>query len=159
MTAVYLFSEALNAAQIFAIYQLGLGYKVLAVHCLTNVSWAWCKDGWCLGQLTLGYQLYIIVTRGTIGKSEESKGCLIFWGKYSILIICGTLAQASTLVHTSFLLMMSYLGTANFLIVAVIKSKYYVKVNVIQEMRMKYKVWLQSWRSAVSKMHTHPINK
>ncbi|XP_023982442.1 lipopolysaccharide-responsive and beige-like anchor protein isoform X6 [Physeter macrocephalus] len=27
MTAVYLFSEALNAAQIFAIYQLGLGYK------------------------------------------------------------------------------------------------------------------------------------
>lgn len=29
MTAVYLFSEALNAAQIFAIYQLGLGYKVL----------------------------------------------------------------------------------------------------------------------------------
>ena len=31
MTAVYLFSEALNAAQIFAIYQLGLGYKVLYV--------------------------------------------------------------------------------------------------------------------------------
>lgn len=29
MTAVYLFSEALNAAQIFAIYQLGLGYKVV----------------------------------------------------------------------------------------------------------------------------------
>lgn len=29
MTAVYLFNEALNAAQIFAIYQLGLGYKVL----------------------------------------------------------------------------------------------------------------------------------
>ncbi|KAK2116321.1 hypothetical protein P7K49_006947 [Saguinus oedipus] len=28
MTAVYLFSEALNAAQIFAIYQLGLGYKL-----------------------------------------------------------------------------------------------------------------------------------
>ncbi|NWH56241.1 LRBA protein, partial [Geococcyx californianus] len=27
MTSVYLFSEALNAAQIFAIYQLGLGYK------------------------------------------------------------------------------------------------------------------------------------
>uniref|UniRef100_A0A8D2AGY0 Neurobeachin n=1 Tax=Sus scrofa TaxID=9823 RepID=A0A8D2AGY0_PIG len=27
MAAVYLFSEALNAAQIFAIYQLGLGYK------------------------------------------------------------------------------------------------------------------------------------
>uniref|UniRef100_A0A8C3IU08 LPS responsive beige-like anchor protein n=1 Tax=Chrysemys picta bellii TaxID=8478 RepID=A0A8C3IU08_CHRPI len=27
MTAVYLFSDALNAAQIFAIYQLGLGYK------------------------------------------------------------------------------------------------------------------------------------
>ncbi|XP_053438450.1 lipopolysaccharide-responsive and beige-like anchor protein isoform X1 [Nycticebus coucang] len=27
MTAIYLFSEALNAAQIFAIYQLGLGYK------------------------------------------------------------------------------------------------------------------------------------
>ncbi|XP_030866045.3 lipopolysaccharide-responsive and beige-like anchor protein isoform X1 [Gorilla gorilla gorilla] len=27
MTAVYLFSEALNAAQIFAVYQLGLGYK------------------------------------------------------------------------------------------------------------------------------------
>ncbi|XP_036707924.1 lipopolysaccharide-responsive and beige-like anchor protein isoform X2 [Balaenoptera musculus] len=27
MTAVYLFSEALNAAQIFAIYQLGMGYK------------------------------------------------------------------------------------------------------------------------------------
>ncbi|XP_064123627.1 lipopolysaccharide-responsive and beige-like anchor protein isoform X2 [Loxodonta africana] len=27
MTAVYLFNEALNAAQIFAIYQLGLGYK------------------------------------------------------------------------------------------------------------------------------------
>ncbi|XP_057581685.1 lipopolysaccharide-responsive and beige-like anchor protein isoform X2 [Hippopotamus amphibius kiboko] len=27
MTAVYLFSEALNAAQIFAIYHLGLGYK------------------------------------------------------------------------------------------------------------------------------------
>jgi hypothetical protein len=29
MTSVYLFSDALNAAQIFAIYQLGLGYKVL----------------------------------------------------------------------------------------------------------------------------------
>lgn len=29
MTAVYLFSEALNAAQIFAVYQLGLGYKVI----------------------------------------------------------------------------------------------------------------------------------
>lgn len=29
MTAIYLFSDALNAAQIFAIYQLGLGYKVL----------------------------------------------------------------------------------------------------------------------------------
>ncbi|NXN99610.1 LRBA protein, partial [Rhinopomastus cyanomelas] len=27
MTSIYLFSEALNAAQIFAIYQLGLGYK------------------------------------------------------------------------------------------------------------------------------------
>ncbi|XP_063080462.1 lipopolysaccharide-responsive and beige-like anchor protein isoform X2 [Cavia porcellus] len=27
MTAIYLFSDALNAAQIFAIYQLGLGYK------------------------------------------------------------------------------------------------------------------------------------
>ncbi|PKU29095.1 hypothetical protein llap_20601 [Limosa lapponica baueri] len=34
MTSVYLFSEALNAAQIFAIYQLGLGYKPM--YHLTN---------------------------------------------------------------------------------------------------------------------------
>ena len=80
MTAVYLFSEALNAAQIFAIYQLGLGYKVLyvlfpAYTVLVDLDLKVVVHG----AAYLGNWLYVRVIRGSTGNSQESKGPIFFF--------------------------------------------------------------------------------
>lgn len=63
------------------------------------------------------------------------------------------------LAYATFLSMMSCLCEAGYLVVAMIKSKYWVKINVEQEMRMAGSNPAPNVRSwVVPNRQTHPIS-
>lgn len=69
-----------------------------------------------------------------------------------------TETAVSMLDRATFLSMMSYLCEARDLVVAMIKSRYWVKINVEQDMKMVVSNLIPNLRSwAVPHRHTHPI--
>lgn len=77
------------------------------------------------------------------------------------LDICWTLRKlkvvsVSTLGHTAFLWIVSLLLKAGFLVVAVIKSKYYAKINVEQKTRVVVSnLTLRVWNVVENPTDTH----
>lgn len=90
---------------------------------------AWYNLSWVI-------KLYVRVTKGTTGKPQESEEYFTFFQPNTVCHTVQTTDLRFTFSHAAFLLMMSYLCTAKFSTVGVIKSKYHGKISVEQEMRM-----------------------